>query len=295
MKNDNQCKNTELFEIRDNRGNKRYFIDDVFDDEYARVVGPYAYAIYASLCKHANKKQKAWPGVDALAERLGMGRKSVFAALEILEFLKIIRRERVGKKCTNRYTLLDRSKWLKQGCMKSPTGTSQKNSEVPLRYFSSSSGELHQFLWGTSIVRKPIVRKPKKGIVPQNGTTPEIEKKICKEEGCKNEVLEGSDYCKLHVPMALDDFVEWCGRSEQAHIRIIGEWAETVKPNFRNQGQWSEYIRRYARTASNLVPFDHCQLSTGFAEIKRGIKEKWLTNYTLETLYKFVTGVKIAQ
>ena len=285
---ENKDQKQETFEIRDKRGNKRFFIDDIFDDVYARVAGPYGYAVYASLCRHANKKQKAWPGVDTLAERLGIGRKSVFAGLEILEFLKIISRDRIGKKCNNRYTLLDRSKWMKSGEVNFPIETSQKNSEVPFRYFTSSSGELHRFLTGTS-----IERKQKKGNKSKDSVADATPHVICKFEGCKKQVEAGKEYCKIHQPMNLEQFVVWCKGSSQKHICIIGEWAETVGPDFQNQGQWTEYINRNVRAATSLVSFDHSQLERGFEHIKKGIDEKWLTVYTLETLYKFVTNEKI--
>jgi len=280
-------KENKNWEIRDNRGNKRFFIDDVFHDVYAKVVGPYGQAVYMSLCRHADKKQKAWPGIETMAENLGIGRKSVFAGLEILEFLKIIKKDRVGKKCTNRYTLLDRSKWMKSGSgVKFPTGTSQKTSEVPLRYFSSSSGELHKFLTGTSIVRKHREGNTVKDC--EASASPPIK---CFKEGCDNDAIKGERFCKYHQKMDLRQFVEWCKKG-QKHIQIIGEWAETVKPEFKTVAQWEEYINRNVRAARTLLPFDHEQLEKGFERIEKGIKEKWLTEYTLETLYKFITNDK---
>ncbi len=80
-------------EIRDNRGGKRYFIDDIFYDKYARITAPHGLPVYNALCRRANKRQKSWPGIDTMAEELGIGRKSVFAGLEILEYLNIIRKD----------------------------------------------------------------------------------------------------------------------------------------------------------------------------------------------------------
>lgn len=279
-------KQTSSWEIRDNRGNKRFFIDDVFYDVYAKVVGPYGQAVYMSLCRHADKKQKAWPGIETMAENLGIGRKSVFAGLEILEFLKIIKKDRIGKKCTNRYTLLDRSKWMKSGGVKFPPDTSLKESEVPLRYFSSSSGELHKFLTGTSIVRKHREGNTVKDCEPK--VSPPLK---CFKEECKEEAVKGKRFCKYHQQMNLKQFVEWCKKG-QKHVQIIGEWAETVEPDFKTMAQWEGYLNRNLRAAKMLVPFDREQLEAGFEKIEKGIKEKWLTEYTLETLYKFITSDK---
>lgn len=275
------------WEIRDNRGNKRFFIDDVFHDIYAKVVGPYGQAVYMSLCRHADKKQKAWPGIETMATNLGIGRKSVFAGLEILEYLRIIKKDRVGKKCTNRYTLLDRSKWMKSGGVKFPTGTSQKNSEVPLRYFSSSSGELHKFLGGTSIVRKHREGNTVKDCEPKV-SPPSI--LICFKEGCEKEAMKEKRFCSEHQLMNLKQFIEWCANSKQKHIQIIGEWAETVNPNFKTVAQWEVYIKRNLKPARLLAPFDREQLEAGFERIEKGIKEGWLTEYSMETLFKFITN-----
>ncbi|HCU01445.1 TPA: hypothetical protein DIC62_01440 [Candidatus Nomurabacteria bacterium] len=285
MQKEKTKKSTE-WEIRDNRGNKRFFIDDVFHDVYAKVVGPYGQAVYMSLCRHADKKQKAWPGIETMATNLGIGRKSVFAGLEILEFLKIIKKDRVGKKCTNRYTLLDRSKWMKSGGVKFPTDTSQKMSEVPLRYFSSSSGELHKFLGGTS-----IVRKHREGNTVKDCEANASRPLNCFKEGCIKKAMKDKRFCEEHQQMDLKQFIIWCSKG-QKHIQIIGEWAETIEKDLRTVAQWEEFINRNLKIARKLVPFDRDQLEAGFEKIEEGIKRGWLTDYSLETLYKKVTNAK---
>lgn len=91
---------------------------------------------------------------------------------------------------------------------------------------------------------------------------------------------------KQETPMVLNQFVEWCKKSTQRHIQIIGEWAETVKPDLQNRGQWESYIKRHLRAARLLVPFSQEQLERGYEKM---MKEKnWLNRYTLETLLKFI-------
>ena len=89
-------------------------------------------------------------------------------------------------------------------------------------------------------------------------------------------------------PMNLQNFVDWCAKSNQAHIRIIGEWAETVKPEFETLGQWQVYLKRNFRPATDLVPFSREQIIKAFAEIKKAKSEGWLKKATLETLSKFI-------
>ncbi len=102
--------------------------------------------------------------------------------------------------------------------------------------------------------------------------------------------LEKDSGDKKDRPMNLQQFVEWCGKSPQNHVRIIGEWAETTNPQFDTVGQWEAYIKRHLRPARSLVPFSHEQLEIGFQRIREA---KYLDTVTLETLYKFITNTKI--
>ncbi|MEF3692260.1 MAG: hypothetical protein V3574_04380 [Candidatus Moraniibacteriota bacterium] len=113
----------------------------------------------------------------------------------------------------------------------------------------------------------------------------------CFKEGCKNKAMKDKRFCKEHQQMNLKQFMEWC-KQGQAHVKIIGEWAETINMNLRTVAQWEEFISRNLRTAKKLIPFDRDQLEAGFERIEDGIKKGWLTEYTLETLYKFVTNPK---
>ena len=103
-------------------------------------------------------------------------------------------------------------------------------------------------------------------------------------DGSKKELKE-------EKPMVLDQFVEWCGKSPHQHVQIIGEWAETTKPDFKTVAQWEAYIKRNLRASRSLAPFSHDQLAEGFTKIKAAIAKGWLTTYTLETLFKFITNV----
>ncbi len=282
-------KNTKI-EIRDNRGNKRYFIDDLFYDVYARLTAPHGLPVYNALCRRANKKQKSWPGIDAMAEELGIGRKSVFAGLEILEFLRIIKRERIGKKVTNRYTLLAKNQWRKDWEVMFLEVTSQSQSEVPLRYFTSFPEKLHKFLRGTS-----IERKHREGNTEKDATTsvaPSPKTKKCKNKICSNNAKDRNEWCADCIPMSVDDFVAWCQKSEQPHIRLIGEWADTVRDQLIQQtkGQWEHYLSRNVRAARRLTVYSLEQLAEAYEKVRQMREEMMRTGKkfdpSLETLEK---------
>ena len=88
--------------------------------------------------------------------------------------------------------------------------------------------------------------------------------------------------------MSLKEFVDWCGKSNHRHIQIIGNWADTIEPDFQTKAQWEAFIKRNVRTAKNLEPFGDEKIIQGFKKIQEAVKEGWLKKYTLETLFKFI-------
>ncbi len=97
--------------VRDLRRKEKFFIDDEYLNGYAKKCGIVATAVYASLCRHADKKQKCYPSIKKLAEEHNISTRRVYRALNMLEQYNIIRRKRMGKQLTNRYYLLDKTEW----------------------------------------------------------------------------------------------------------------------------------------------------------------------------------------
>lgn len=92
----------------------------------------------------------------------------------------------------------------------------------------------------------------------------------------------------IEIPMSLKEFVTWCGKSQQKYIRIIGNWADTIEPDFQTKGQWEAFLKRNLRAAKNLEPFEDKRLIEGFKKIQEAANRGWLKKYTLETLFKFI-------
>jgi len=105
------------------------------------------------------------------------------------------------------------------------------------------------------------------------GNKEELIKKIEKEE---------------NRPMSLAEFVDWCGKSKHRHIQIIGNWADTIEPDFQTKAQWEAFIKRNVRTAKNLEPFEDDRLKQGYRKLQESVRAGWLKKYTLETLFKFI-------
>jgi hypothetical protein len=278
----------ETIEIRDNRGHKRYFVDDVFDDIYAAFVGPFGYAVYGSLCRHANKKQKAWPGIDVMAKRLGMSRKSVFAALEVLEFFNIIKRERIGKKCNNRYSLLHDSKWRKDWEVMLLSVTS---GEVTFRYFTSFPQKLQELLSDTSIVRFHKKGFTRKDIAAASAAV----SPKCTHEGCgenaidpeKSSIPNLKPFCRIHHSMTCREFVEWYRLSPRRYIKIVAEWADEVSPDCRTVAQWEAWASENFKASKKLEPFTDDQIAASIEKIKA---QKHFETFNLETVMKYIVN-----
>ncbi len=265
--------NKQKIEIRDNRGHQRYFVDDKFYDVYARLTAPHGLPVYNALCRRANKSQKSWPGIELMMEELGIGKKSVLAGLEILKYYKIIRKDRIGKRANNRYTLLAQKSWRKDWEVMFLEVTSSTKGEVPLRYFTGSSQKLHKFLRGTSnskVTHKGCTKKDNAEASSAPVSDDEKENQTCQTEGC-DDVVSNHDatHCQDHTQRNVDQFVAWCAKSNLPHIRLIGVWADTVRDQLtqNTRGQWMHYINRNARTAKRLSVYSLEQLGNAYKRV----------------------------
>lgn len=88
------------------------------------------------------------------------------------------------------------------------------------------------------------------------------------------------------LPMDYKGFVEWSSKSSQRSVRLIGEWADTIKPSFQTKGQWRVFIKRNLRPANDLAKFTDEQIAKAFSKIQKS--KDWLHKPTLETIIKFL-------
>ena len=125
-----------LIEVRDLRSKQRFCIDDAFIDAgYSRLCGVYASAVYMSLCRHANTKQKSWPSIELIAEELAIGEKTVRRALKKLKAHRLIGVSRVRSEkhrwLRNTYTLFDKRSWVKNPPVQETAGNVKQEAETP--------------------------------------------------------------------------------------------------------------------------------------------------------------------
>jgi hypothetical protein len=130
--------------MKDKRGANFHLVPNIYIDEYARICGPKATAIYLSLCRHADRGGKSFPGIRRLMEQHGIrSNNTVIKAIQELEKCNIVDVERGGvndkkQRVNNIYILNAPSSWTKPSAenahgakCKKTQKPGAKNSEKP--------------------------------------------------------------------------------------------------------------------------------------------------------------------
>ncbi len=131
--------------IRDRRKPGWFRIDDELIEVYGPEIGVHGIAVYAALCKHANKDESSYPGLRLLCEKLKIGRKKLLDTLSQLQELGLIDIEPGDRVSVNVYTLLDVPK-QKGGSNENhvpPEGGSNENQGGSEQHQGGGSNENH--------------------------------------------------------------------------------------------------------------------------------------------------------
>ncbi len=246
------------FKIIDKSGDRKYFT--IIPNYIVNHSTVYEQAIYLYMKRVAGEHGTCWESPNNIAQKLGADPKTIRRYQKRLVERGWI--EEVGimgkTKPTIEYKVID----LWELNTKYYVGKDKGNSILSLRK-------------GIKLSKKEDLTLLEK---VQNGNKEEPIKKIDKEETAPSTAIS----------MTLKEFVDWCGKSNHRHIQIIGNWADTVEPDFQTKAQWEAFIKRNVRTAKNLEPFDDEKIIQGFKKIQEAVKQGWLKKYTLETLFKFI-------
>jgi hypothetical protein len=98
---------------RKTKGHGKFFLDNkLVDDGFISVLGRSATAVYIALARHAHFiTQKCFPSQKTLAREIGADKRTVARAIDKLVDHNLIHKIQIGKKCNNRYVLLDKDIW----------------------------------------------------------------------------------------------------------------------------------------------------------------------------------------
>jgi hypothetical protein len=157
--------------------------------------------------------------------------------LKVLEFFNIIKKERIGKRCTNRYWLVDRKQW-------------RKDFEVILS--SLSSGELKQFKDTTKAVlihHLSSLKSNSKEINSKEINSKEIKKSNLQEFFLKGRIYDDlkAEFCLKYSPEIveqefesfIDYWTESSGRKQRYELQQIFDLRRRLQRWFKNHQEWS--------------------------------------------------------
>ncbi len=251
------------FKIIDESGDRKYFT--IVPNYIVNHSTAYEKAIYICMKRVAGEKGTCWMSAMELAKQLKCSRNTV---------------AKYQKK------LVERG-WIEVVGYKATGATNQQTVE----YRIVDLWSLNVRHYEEKSKRSADERLPQ-SFQPVNESVQLVNSKRStighKEEPLKKKEKEEYKTPTTIVPMSLKEFVDWCGKSNHRHIQIIGNWADTIEPDFQTKAQWEAFIKRNVRTAKNLEPFDDEKIIQGFKKIQEAVKQGWLKKYTLETLFKFI-------
>ena len=92
-------------------------------------------------------------------------------------------------------------------------------------------------------------------------------------------------------PMTRSEFVEWMRKSPQAHMRLIGEWADELKIELETKGQWGVFTRQNTKAAAQLAAFGEKKIERGADMMFNEANRIGFVPSNLNTLLKYVLKV----
>lgn len=252
------------FKIIDESGDRKYFT--IIPNYIVNHSTAYEKAIYICMKRIAGEKGTCWMSAMELAKLLRCSRNTV---------------AKYQKK------LVERG-WIEVVGYKATGATNQQTIEYRIvDLWSLNVRHYEEKAKRSTDERLPQSLQPVNERVhlvnSKHSTIVHKEEPLKKKE--KEEIKTPDD---VEIPMTLKEFVDWCSKSSQKYVRIIGNWADTIEPDFQTKKQWEIFLKRNLRAAKNLEPFEDKRLIEGFKKIQEAARQGWLKKYTLETLFKFI-------
>lgn len=117
--------------------------------------------------------------------------------------------------------------------------------------------------------------------IPKGIKTNKTNNKVAAKAADLSEKIKDED-----IKMDYLEFTAWCSKSSLRAVKLIGEWADTLKPAHSNKAQWKVFMKRNLRAANDLAKFTDDQIVKAFSDIQK--EKDWLRKPTLETILKFL-------
>lgn len=160
-----------------------------------------------------------------------------------------------------------------------------------LKRHKENSGKVSYYIYWDS--KKPVPPKGKqpKRVIAEKGNISNKDNITNKENTCDLKKSVAMNSLSDKEPMSSEQFKQWCYKSNQRHIRIIGDYALVKNPNYTNLAQWKIFLKRNLRPAKDLSPFTGDQIEAAYKKMKASNGSNWLKKYTLETIIKYLEEI----
>lgn len=262
--------------IEEESDDKKYFTlipNFVLDYSSATIL-----ALYVHMKRFSGKDNRAFPSKSTLMKKLKISKPTLNKALGDLEgkgWIEFIGTKEVqtkgGVQQVHQYKIVDI--WAKNNW----------NYAEGVKNSTTSKGVKNNTQRGVKISPKGGKNRPTK--YNHLSISNEVDKVAGKPATDSQEKKNDSE-----DPMTLHEFVEWCRASPLRHIKLIAEYADEKKVDFKTKGQWREFIKRNVRASKMLSIYDDDQISKAMEKIEKAKQGErgYLTKWTMETLVKYL-------
>lgn len=242
--------------VIDKRNKEKFQVDDVYFNGMARHCGISATGVYMVLCRHANcKTQEAFPSKKLIAEKLGIGERTVFSAIKKLEERNIIKVESQGRKESGlfnvrNYILIDKTEW---------EYPPQANiADGKKRHSPQANNDTHR--------RQPLPNK----------------ETHIKETNNNN--ISSNEEKEFSLKKELESLR---ANSKRKDYKIIADYIEKKGFVFDNKEQYLPVFKRCLASAKYLKGYNQAQIQSAIEYCINNYPEIW----TLETVLKRIPDV----
>lgn len=252
--------------IRASKDSKRFFIDNcIIDDGFVAHIGHSAALVYMALCRYANyKTQVAFPSQKKLAELLKMDVKTVRRGIKALIDHTMLEKRQVGKKCCNRYRLLDRSGWANEPRV-NLSAKSGANSPTTI----GATGPLHS-----------------------NENKEKKEKKENKKS-TSNMDREETIFSQKGEKWSHGHFLRWLYSTGAEYDRVYLLYLWVKQYHFLNKEMAKQSYDENVPYARALADYGRKAILDTFAYLDFDSKCKWLERWNLKTAVKYVNDIYV--
>ncbi len=266
--------------IRSKRKSNWFWIDNELIDIYSKILDGNTIKVYLKLVRLSGNGNICYPSLENISKDLSLSVPTIIDRLKVLEFFKIIKKERIGKKCTNRYWLLDKRNWrkdfdvilkiLKSGDFKDFKITTRDKLIVNLKSLKSNSTN--------KIKNKKLIKD--KSVARAKALPQELIDELSVLSG--ETTINGKEKLKgWNWDLVLNGMLK---HKKRRDFQVIALYWKFKGIKFENKEQFEAGLKRELRAAKNLKGYSNERIIETMEFLSYDPAVKW----TLETVHKYI-------